>query len=75
MLRKGMFTDKIKKTILDAAQALTGYKKRAYIAQVSMDYFGGKARRTEQVLSLIHISSNYILVPKLRILSELRSNY
>jgi hypothetical protein len=47
---KRMFTDKIKKTVLDAAQALTGYKKRAYIAQVSLDYFDGKARRTEQVM-------------------------
>ena len=49
-VRKRMFTDKIKKTILDAARALTGHKKRAYIARVSMDYFDGKARRTEQVM-------------------------
>jgi hypothetical protein len=45
---KRMFTDKIKKTILDAARALTGYKKRAYIAQVSNDYFQGNTRRTER---------------------------
>jgi hypothetical protein len=45
-----MFTDKIRKTILDAARVLTGYKKRAYMAQVSIDYFEGSARRTEHVM-------------------------
>jgi hypothetical protein len=43
-----MFTDKIKQTILDAARALTGYKKRAYIGKVSIDYFNGNARHTER---------------------------
>lgn len=48
MQGKRMFTDKVKQTILDGARALTGYKKRAYIAKVSIDYFDGNARRTER---------------------------
>jgi hypothetical protein len=43
-----MFSDKIKKTIQEAAKALTGYKRRAFVAQVAMDYFESNARRTER---------------------------
>lgn len=43
-----MLSDKIKKTIKDAAQALTGYKRRAFVAQVAIDYFDGRPRRTER---------------------------
>jgi len=43
-----MLNDKIKKTIKDAAQALTGYKRRAFVAQVAIDYFDGRPRRTER---------------------------
>lgn len=45
-----MFSDKIKKTIQDAAKTLTGYKRRAFVAQVATDYFDGNARQTEQVM-------------------------
>ena len=43
-----MLSDKIKKTITHAAQALTGYKRRAFVAQVAIDYFDGSPRRTER---------------------------
>ena len=43
-----MFSDKIKKTIQNAAKALTGYKHRAFIAEVAIDYFSGNARKTER---------------------------
>ena len=43
-----MLSDKIKKTIKDAALALTGYKRRAFVAQVAIDYFDGSPRRTER---------------------------
>ncbi len=43
-----MLNDKIKKTIKDAAHALTGYKRRAFVAQVAIDYFDGRPRRTER---------------------------
>jgi hypothetical protein len=38
-----------KKTLIKgAAKRLTGYKKRAYIAEISLDYFQGNARKTER---------------------------
>jgi hypothetical protein len=37
-----------KALIKDAAKRLTGYKKRDYIAQISLDYFQGNARKTER---------------------------
>ena len=43
-----MFSSKIKKTIQNAAKALTGYKHRAFIAEVAIDYFAGNARKTER---------------------------
>ena len=43
-----MFGDKIKKTIQSAAKALTGFKHRAFIAEVATDYFDGNARKTER---------------------------
>lgn len=43
-----MFSDKIKKTIQHAAKALTGYKHRAFIAEVAIDYFDGNARKIER---------------------------
>ena len=45
-----MLSDKIKVTIKDAAQALTGYKRRAFVAKVAIDYFGGSSRRTERAM-------------------------
>jgi hypothetical protein len=43
-----MFSDKIKRTIKNAAKALTWYKHRAFIAEVATDYFDGNARKTER---------------------------
>lgn len=43
-----MFSDQIKKTIKSAAKALTGYKHRAFIAEVATDYFSGSSRKTER---------------------------
>lgn len=37
-----------KELIKDAARRLTGYKRREYIAQISLDYFQGNARKTER---------------------------
>ena len=37
-------------TIKDAAQKLTGAKRRAFQAQVALDYLNGSARRAEAVL-------------------------
>ncbi len=46
--RNRMLDDKIKKTIKEAAKALTSYKRRRFVAQVAIDYFEGSARRTER---------------------------
>ena len=40
----------IKATIKDAAQKLTGHRKRAFMAKVSEDYFDGSARKAETYL-------------------------
>lgn len=45
-----MFSSKIKKTIQKGAKALTGYKRRAFVAQVAIDYFDGNARQTERIM-------------------------
>lgn len=45
-----MLSEKIKSTLKDAAKKLTGAKKRAFIAQVSQDYFDGSPRTTETQL-------------------------
>jgi hypothetical protein len=45
-----MFNDTIKATFKDAAQKLTGHRKRDFIAKVAEDYFEGSARKTETVL-------------------------
>jgi hypothetical protein len=42
-------TDQHITTIKDAAQKLTGPKRRAFQAQVTLDYLDGSARRTERV--------------------------
>lgn len=46
-VRMEIFTSRIKKTIKDAAKALTGYKRRAFVAQVAIDYFDSSPRKTE----------------------------
>ncbi len=43
------FNDTIKATVKDAAQKLTGYRKRDFIAKVAEDYFAGSARKAETV--------------------------
>ena len=40
----------IKETLRDAAQKLTGARKRAFMAKVAEDYFEGSARKTERHL-------------------------
>ena len=44
-----IFSDEIKATVKDAAQKLTGYRKRDFMAKVSEDYFAGSARKAETV--------------------------
>lgn len=45
-----MLTEQVKATFKDAARKLTGAKKRAFTAQVALDYFDGSARKTERAL-------------------------
>ena len=45
-----MLTEKIKLTLKDAAKKLTGPKKRAFMAQVTQDYFESSPRKAETVL-------------------------
>jgi len=45
-----MLNDTIKATLKDAAQKLSGHRKRDFIAKVAEDYFEGSARKTETVL-------------------------
>lgn len=45
-----MLTDNIKSTLKDAAQKLTGNRKRDFMAKVTEDYFDGSARKAETVL-------------------------
>lgn len=45
-----MLEETIKATIKDAAQKLTGPKKRAFMAKVAEDYFNGSARQAETYL-------------------------
>ena len=42
-----VFSKLIQATIKDAAQKLTGHRRRDFIAKVSEDYFEGSARKTE----------------------------
>jgi len=43
-------TEKIKSSLKDAAKKLTGFKKRAFMAQVAIDYFNSSPRRAETEL-------------------------
>ncbi len=43
-------TEKIKSSLKDAAKKLTGFKKRAFMAQVTIDYFNSSPRRAETAL-------------------------
>ncbi len=45
-----MLNDTIKATFKDAAQKLTGHRKRDFMAKVAEDYFASSARKTETVL-------------------------
>ncbi|MEL6940031.1 MAG: hypothetical protein AAFO84_12640 [Cyanobacteria bacterium J06598_1] len=51
-----MLTDQVKATFKDAARKLTGGKKRAFTAQVALDYFEGSARKTERALGWDRVS-------------------
>ena len=44
-----IFSDEIKATVKDAAQKLTGYRKRDFMAKVAEDYLAGSARKAETV--------------------------
>lgn len=43
-------SETVKTTIKDAAQKLTGHRRRAFMAKVADDYFEGSARKTETYL-------------------------
>jgi hypothetical protein len=45
----GELTEQLVATIRDAASKLTGAKRRAFQAQVALDYLAGSARRAERV--------------------------
>ena len=45
-----MITEKIKSTMKDAALKLTGSKKRAFMAQVTIDYLNSSSRKAETQL-------------------------
>jgi hypothetical protein len=45
-----MLSDTVKSTFKDAAQKLTGHRKRDFMAKVSEDYFNSSARKAETVL-------------------------
>ncbi len=45
-----MLEERMKATLKDAAQKLTGSKKRAFMAQVAVDYFDSSARKVESHL-------------------------
>lgn len=49
-------TDSVKATFKDAARKLTGAQKRAFTAQVALDYFEGSARKTERALGWGRVS-------------------
>lgn len=51
-----MLTDQVKATFKDAARKLTSEKKRAFIAQVALDYYDGSARKTERALGWDRVS-------------------
>ena len=43
-------TEKIKSSLKDAAKKLTGFKKRAFMAHVTIDYFNSSPRQAETEL-------------------------
>ena len=45
-----MLTEKIKLTLKDAAKKLTGSKKRAFMAQATIDYWNSSPRKAETEL-------------------------
>ena len=45
-----MLTEEIKSSFKDASYKLTGFKKRAFMAQVTKDYFDWSPRKAETVL-------------------------
>ena len=51
-----MLSEQVKSTFKDAARKLSGPKKRAFTAQVALDYFDGSARKTESVMGWDRVS-------------------
>jgi len=43
-------SERIKSTLKDAAEKLTGHRKRDFMGRVSEEYFGGSARKAETVM-------------------------
>lgn len=69
-----MLEDQVKATLKDAAQKLTGSKKRAFMAQVSADYFDSSARKTETYLGWGRVSVQLGLDER-RVGVECQGNY
>ena len=42
-----IFSESIQFTLKDAAQKLTSFRRRAFMAKVALDYFQGSSRKTE----------------------------
>ena len=42
-------TEKVRKVIKDAAKKLTGYKRRQYVAQTTLDLLDGNTRQAERI--------------------------
>ena len=42
-------TESVKETILSAARKLTGFRRREFLAEMTLKYCAGKPRRAEQV--------------------------
>ncbi len=51
-----MLNEQLKATLKDAARKLSGPKKRAFTAQVALDYFDGSARKTESAMGWDRVS-------------------
>ena len=51
-----MLNEQLKATFKDAARKLSGPKKRAFTAQVALDYFDGSARKTESAMGWDRVS-------------------
>jgi hypothetical protein len=58
--------DTLKFILKDAAQKLTGHRKRDFMAKVSEDYFDGSARKAETALGWCHHSAQLVVLHERR---------